>query len=143
MKREIEIINLVIGQFSVFFFFFFFFFFLKKISVFHWHRCKSWLLNISGWHRRINGKAGKTGLGFYVLVPLLQKEAEGVNLQMRLLSENLLTDIHRKKYRQILCRLFDLGDKYDDGDITTSQLLRACGKISGLGPSATSIKNYE
>ena len=88
------------------------------------HSCKCWLLNISGWHRRINGKAAKAGMGFYVLVPLLRKEAEGVTLQMQLVSENLLNKIHRKQYRQIHGRLFDVCYKYDDGDITTLQLLR-------------------
>ena len=55
---------------------------------------------ISGWHRRINGKAGRTELSFYVLVPLLLAEADTVTVQMRLISENLLTKIHRQIYKK-------------------------------------------
>lgn len=101
-----------------------------------------YFLPVSGWHRRINGKAGRGDLGFYVLVPLLLGEAETVNVQMRLVSENLLTRTHRQQYRHIYGKLFDLWDQYDDGLISTNKLLRACSQINGLGPTTTSAPHY-
>ena len=92
------------------------------------------MLNVSGWHRR---KAGRQCLAFYTLVPLLLAEADEVTLQMRLVSENLLNRIHRKQYKRIHGKLFELWAKYLDGEITTSQLLRVTSKLTGLGPSAT------
>lgn len=88
----------------------------------------------AGWHRQLNFRAGRAKLSFYVLVPLLRAEAEVVDLQMRMVSENLLTRIQKKKYLKIHGRLFDLWDKYEDEDISTSQLLRGCSHIIGLGP---------
>ena len=41
-----------------------------------------------GWHRRINSKAGRTTLQFYMLVPLLHQEAQHVNTTAKLLSPN-------------------------------------------------------
>ncbi len=66
--------------------------------------------DVEGWHRRINTRAGKADLGFYVLVPLLKKEAAIVDLQIRLVSEHQLTRFHRKKYARVHGRLFDAWD---------------------------------
>ena len=54
---------------------------------------------------------------------------------MRLVSENLLTRVHRGKYKKIRGNLHELWDKYDDGDLSTSLLLRAASQVAGLGPS--------
>ena len=48
----------------------------------------------------------------------------------------------KAKYKKLQRKLFELWDKYDNGEITTSQLLQATSKISGR-PSATSIDNYD
>ena len=80
-------------------------------------------------------KGREWGLGFYTLVPLLLREADEVTLQMRLVSENLLTKVHREKYKKIHGKLHELWDKYDDGDLSTSSLLRAASQIAGLGLS--------
>ena len=69
---------------------------------------------------------------------LLLREADEVKLQMRLVSENLLTKVHREKYKKIHGKLHELWDKYDDGDLSTSSLLRAASQIAGLGPSIVS-----
>ena len=36
--------------------------------------------DVEGWHRRINGKAGRAQLQFYILVPLLAAEGRLVSL---------------------------------------------------------------
>ena len=59
----------------------------------------------------MNSRAGRADLGFYVLVPFLRGESEIVELQVRLVSENLLTRLHRKRYREVHGRLFDAWDK--------------------------------
>lgn len=90
--------------------------------------------DVEGWHHRINNRAGKSDLGFYVLVPLLKREAAVVDLQIRLISDNLLTRHHRKKYASLHGRLFASWDRYEDDEITTAQLLREVSNIAGLGP---------
>ena len=86
---------------------------------------------------------GRPDLGFYSLVPLLLKEARTVDLQMRLVSENLLTKISRKQYSVVHGKLFELWDRYENNDISTSGLLRACGLITGLGPVTNPRSQYE
>jgi DNA-binding MltR family transcriptional regulator len=72
-----------------------------------------------------------------VLVPLLRREAETVDLTIRLVSEHALTRVHRKIFKEVHGRLFEIWEKYEDDDMTTTQLLRACSHIIGLGPSTT------
>ncbi|XP_053381681.1 uncharacterized protein LOC123533370 [Mercenaria mercenaria] len=91
--------------------------------------------DVEGWHRRINTRAGRADLGFYLLVPLLRREAETVDLQIRLVSAHLLTRLHRARYARLHGALFDAWDKYEDGELTTTPLLRRCSNIAGLGPS--------
>ncbi|XP_052268633.1 uncharacterized protein LOC127870010 [Dreissena polymorpha] len=93
--------------------------------------------DVEGWHRRINGRAGRPDLGFYVLVPLLRREAETADLTIRLVSEHALTRVHRKIFKEVHGRHFEIWEKYEDDDMTTTQLLRACSHIIGLGPSTT------
>ncbi|KAH3704180.1 hypothetical protein DPMN_079236 [Dreissena polymorpha] len=69
-------------------------------------------------------------LEFYVL-------AETVDLTIRLVSEHALTRVHRKIFKEVHGRLFEIWEKYEDDDMTTSQLLRACSHIIRLGASTT------
>ena len=75
-------------------------------------------------------------------MPLLLKDAQTVDLQMRLVSENLLTKIPRKQYSTIHGKLFELWDRYEDGEISASKLLKACSTITGLGPVASVTSDY-
>lgn len=68
------------------------------------------------------------------MIPLLKKEAAIVDMQIRLVSDNLLTRIHKKKYATIHGRLFTAWDRYEDDETTTTQLLREVSNIAGLGP---------
>jgi hypothetical protein len=43
-----------------------------------------------GWHRRINHAAMKHQLSFYLLIQLLHKKAQNVNIQVALVSNKLL-----------------------------------------------------
>ncbi|KAH3896526.1 hypothetical protein DPMN_020703 [Dreissena polymorpha] len=64
-----------------------------------------------GWHRRTNGRAGRPDLGFKVLVPLLSREAETVDLTIRLVSEHALTRVHRKIFKEVHGGLFEIREK--------------------------------
>ncbi|KAH3817881.1 hypothetical protein DPMN_119437 [Dreissena polymorpha] len=47
--------------------------------------------DVEGWHRRMNSMAGRAQLQFYVLVPLLLREAKLVAIQLQLVREDALT----------------------------------------------------
>ncbi|KAH3832659.1 hypothetical protein DPMN_105957 [Dreissena polymorpha] len=68
-------------------------------------------------------------LGFYMLVPLLRREAETVDLTIRLVSEHAPTRAHRTIFKEVHVRLFEIWEKYEDDDMTTTQPLRVCSHI--------------
>ncbi|KAH3869815.1 hypothetical protein DPMN_032986 [Dreissena polymorpha] len=80
-----------------------------------------------------------------MLIPLLLREADTVDLTIRLVSEHALTRVHRKKCKEVHGRLFNIWEKYEDDEMTTTQLLRACSNITGQGPGTThgNIHNEE
>jgi len=90
--------------------------------------------DVEGWHRRLNCRAAKASLAFYVLVPLLHQEASLLSVQQQLVSEDKLKRYQRTTYRRIQGRIFSLWEQYQQDDITTSKLLRECGQI--YGPAA-------
>ncbi|KAH3792237.1 hypothetical protein DPMN_145728 [Dreissena polymorpha] len=48
-----------------------------------------------------------------------------------------LTTVDLRKFKEIHGKLFDTWDKYEDDEITTTQLLKRCRHIAGLGPHST------
>ena len=54
--------------------------------------------NVEGWHFRMNIKAKKGQLSFYMLLCLLYAEAMTVKLQVHLVTENKLSRIECRKY---------------------------------------------
>lgn len=87
--------------------------------------------DVEGYHRRLNGSAGFSHIPFYVLVPLLFKEAKNVQVQVRLVKDGKLARCQRRKYRSLQGRIFSLWNKYEQHDLTTDQLLKACSRLSG------------
>ena len=81
---------------------------------------------ISGWHHRINGKAGHRCCGLYVLCPLLLQEARVVEIRVH--SDNFCRNVRRgtKKIQQ---KLEASWDQYDSGQISTDHFLRVCGAV--------------
>ncbi|XP_045212437.2 uncharacterized protein LOC123563591, partial [Mercenaria mercenaria] len=99
--------------------------------------------DVEGWHRGINSRANGSKLPFYVLVPLLRSEAEDVTITVRLVSEHIVTRTHREKYKKIHQQLFNMWDKYENqDDYSTSQLLRECSHLVGIGPIPASIDDH-
>ncbi|XP_006820186.1 uncharacterized protein LOC102808349 [Saccoglossus kowalevskii] len=89
--------------------------------------------DVEGWHRRINAKAGRSHLQLYVLIPFIYREARLVSIQVRLVKEGKLRRYQQKQYKRIQGKLFNLWEKYEQREISTSKLLRACSKINGPG----------
>jgi len=81
---------------------------------------------VSGWHHRLNRKAGMAGLGFYRLVPLLRREAELVELAVR--GGDLCRD-RRNAATRLDNQLTQLWDEYMADELTTARLLRICGDL--------------
>ncbi|KAK3105027.1 hypothetical protein FSP39_015519, partial [Pinctada imbricata] len=88
---------------------------------------------LSGWHQRLNRKAKKANLPFYMLVPLLKEEGSTVELQMTLVNDGLLRRRHRSGYNRVNLDIFQLWEKLDSRLVTTSQFLRECARIYGPG----------
>ena len=64
-----------------------------------------------GWHTRLRVR-GKPNMPFYLLTTVLHQEADTVSLTMRLISENKMNRLQRKKYRDLQGKLFLEWDKY-------------------------------
>ncbi len=84
-----------------------------------------------GWHRRLNGRAGRGQIQLYLLVPLLHVEARQVTLQLKLLSDNKLKRRQRKRYRDLQGKLFALWDKLQTEELSDNSFLTACSKLYG------------
>ena len=82
--------------------------------------------DVEGWHRRINSQAARAQLQFYLLVPLLHREASIVQIQMRLVSEGKLKRYQRKTYKNLQTKIFAHWDSFVSGDKSVSALLRSC-----------------
>ena len=90
----------------------------------------------SGWHHRLNSKAGMSGLGFYRLVPLLKREAALMELALR--GGDLQRD-NRGMYRRLETQLWENWAKYLEHEISTTAFLKACGSLYGVRLSTPTI----
>ena len=71
------------------------------------------------------------------ILPLLLKDAQTVDLQMRLVSENLLTKITRNNTLRFMGSFLNCGTAMKTGrSRQASNLLKACSAITRLGPIA-------
>ena len=87
--------------------------------------------DVEGWHRRLNHKSSRPGLPLYLLIQLLHQEAKTVSLQMKLVKEAKLCRYQRKLYKRLQGQVFKLWQRYEDGELKTSQLLAACSRLHG------------
>ncbi|KAJ8309738.1 hypothetical protein KUTeg_011603 [Tegillarca granosa] len=61
--------------------------------------------DVEGWHHRINRRAQKSSLSFYVLVILLFKETASIPNQLKMISEGKLRRYQRKTTRLLQCHI--------------------------------------
>ncbi len=88
--------------------------------------------DIEGWHNALNRRAGgQANLPMYLLIELLNKEAQVTAISIRLVSERKLKRIQRKKYRNLQEKLFQQWELYKEGGKTTEELLRFCSHLNG------------
>ena len=87
--------------------------------------------DVEGWHAALNRRAGgKSNLPFYVLVPLLQKEALLVHLNIRLVKEKKLSRTQRLGNRLLQGRLFAAWTAFESGELSAAGLLRRCRRFA-------------
>ena len=86
-----------------------------------------------GWHHRINRRAQKRNLQFYILISLLYKDASLLTTQIKMVSEGKLRRYQRKNNRAIQGKLFRLWSDYETGTVSVNGLLKKCGGIYGQG----------
>ncbi|XP_052259280.1 uncharacterized protein LOC127863701 [Dreissena polymorpha] len=84
-----------------------------------------------GWHHRLNRRAKKGNLPFYLLVQLLCEEAKLLNTQVRLVREGKLRRYQNKQTLQVQGTLLGLWKRYNERSISTSQLLDLCSAMYG------------
>ena len=87
--------------------------------------------DVEGWHNRINRKARRGQLPFYLLIRLLHEESQMVRLQARLLSEGKLSRYQRSKYRTMQGQIFREWEDYSTNQKSAISLLRRCAAIYG------------
>ncbi|XP_078330619.1 uncharacterized protein LOC144624615 [Crassostrea virginica] len=88
--------------------------------------------DLEGWHNRINSRINSRGpVPFYLLLQELYKEATAIPMQARLLTEGTLERLHRKQATRLNGKLFQLWEHYNNGDISTTKLLRKCSQLYG------------
>jgi len=80
--------------------------------------------DVEGWHNRLNRQTRSGKLDLYQLAMVLHKEAEYVDVQAVLVSEDLLRRYQKRRYADVQGRLNDYWEQYSAGELTTSQLLR-------------------
>ena len=85
--------------------------------------------DVEGWHRRLNARAGRPKLQFYLLIELLYSEASFVTIQTRLLSTGKLRRYQRKSYKKMQGQIFQMWREYNEGNLSVSKLLKRAGGI--------------
>ncbi|XP_035686596.1 uncharacterized protein LOC118422872 [Branchiostoma floridae] len=87
--------------------------------------------DLEGWHRRLNMKARKAKLPFYLLVDLLHRESLIVKAQVRMVCEGRLRSHQRQKYKNLQGKIFTAWERFDDDFYTARELLEVCARIYG------------
>ena len=77
-------------------------------------------LYIPGWDHAPNRRAMGRHLPFY---ELLHREAKSVATQIRLVSNQKLTRIQRRAYRQLQSKVFGFWQKYENGEKNSGPII--------------------
>ncbi|KAH3715730.1 hypothetical protein DPMN_058442, partial [Dreissena polymorpha] len=95
--------------------------------------------DVEGWHKRLNRRANKGNLSFYLLITLLFEEATEVPKQCKLIKEKQFKRYQSKQIRAIQGRLWAAWERYRMKEICTSELLNQrcrfmdlCERLSGM-----------
>lgn len=77
--------------------------------------------DVEGWHARLNRRAKKGSLSFYLLIDLLIREAKDIPTQCKLVKERKLKRHQTSLSKQMQGRLQKLWAEYAANERTTSQ----------------------
>jgi hypothetical protein len=89
--------------------------------------------DVEGWHHKLNRKARKGNIQFYLLITLMYSEAKRLPTQMKMISERKLKRYRRKRSRTVQSQLFQVWEKYNSNQVSAHHLLKKCGAIYGPG----------
>ncbi len=92
--------------------------------------------DLEGWHRRLNGKARQNNIPLYQLLPLLEKEAQMVDVNMQLVAEDKVCRHQRRAAKEVQERLTKLWCQYEDKDINTREYLIKTCRLTAPTPEA-------
>ena len=81
-----------------------------------------------GWHNRMNARC-RPNLTFYLLVKLLNDEANLLPIQMRLVSDGKLKRHQNVTQKRLQAKIFTAWEEYAAGEKTAMQVLRDCAKV--------------
>jgi len=85
--------------------------------------------DVEGWHHRLNARARKNSLPFYVLIQLLYREASVVKWQMKFISDGKVICKQRKCYKSLTAQLEKHWTSYESKLISSRKLLKVCSLL--------------
>jgi hypothetical protein len=78
--------------------------------------------DVEGWHHKLNRKARKGNLQFYLLITLMYSEAKRLPTQMKKISEGKLKRYRCKRSCTIQSQLFQVWEKYNSNQVSMHHL---------------------
>ena len=88
--------------------------------------------DVEGWNHGLHRRAaGRQNLNLYLLIDLYHQEARLTALRIRLVSEKKLTRMHRKMYRSMQAKIFELWEDHQQNRRSAEQLLWQCAHSNG------------
>lgn len=103
--------------------------------------------DVEGWHTRVNVHCGRRqhgkGLPLYMLIDVLAKEAQLVELYEEMLLQNHRLRVKRKTYASLNSKLFSLWDDHQKSNLNTKTLLFNCAKLYSDFNSCKFSKNAD
>ena len=82
--------------------------------------------HVEGWHSKVRKLAGKAHPNIYEAVTLFQSEQAATEVSIMQLAAGGLPVRRRRKYRNYEKRLMTIREKYEAGDYSLSELVKAC-----------------
>ena len=83
-------------------------------------------VHAEGWHSKVRKLAGKAHPNIYEAVTLFQSEQAATEVSIMQLAAGGLPVRRRRKYRNYEKRLMTIREKYEAGDYSLSELVKAC-----------------
>lgn len=85
-----------------------------------------------GWHNKINDKVSKSHPNVFDLVKILRQEQESVDLSIVQLTNGSGEQQMKKKYRTLKARHNRLRERFEQNEISVTQLLYAISNLYGF-----------